>query len=713
MKIKSLFIVLFGLAASGASASDVIRTDIAPGIYRLTIGTPEPFSPYALNGVVPRTEELAKSEPAPLPFDLDAIIMDVGARGCSVAIPLNEKEQLYGFGLQIGSYEQRGLRKRPVVNDYPLNNLGYTHAPQPFYVSTEGYGIIVNTARYTTFYCGSNQLKGTDRTVASSNRIATTTEELYRNRASGNYVFVDIPNTEGVEIFVITGKNIREVVERYNLLSGGGCLPPMWGLGLKYRTKGDFNAGQVKAMADYFRNSRIPCDVLGLEPGWQTAYYSCSYVWNKDRFPDPDGMTKELLEDGFRVNLWEHAYVHPTSPVYASMYDYASDFLVWKGLVPDFTLPEARKAFGDYHGKLADCGISGFKLDECDNSNIATGNSTWGFPDMAAFPSGIDGEQMHQVFGSLYLRTMDSIYRERNLRAYQDYRSSGLFMSSVPATLYSDTYDHEQYIQMVCNSAFGGLLWSPELRESNSEEEFFHRLQTVLLSAQAVVNSWYLQNPPWLQYDRDKNNNGEMLPHAAELETATRKLVEMRMSLIPYLYSAFRQYYLQGTPPFRPLVMDYPEDGAVQSIDDQYLIGESLLAAPLYGSGDSRKVYFPQGRWYNLYTDECYEGGQTYEISTPYDQLPVYVKENTILPLAEPVQHVSDDTVFRITCRIYGTPVEAVSLFEDDGVSYDFEHGAYNRVLLDLKGRKGIVRRDGNYKPRRYEIIDWKFYRNK
>ena len=106
---------------------------------------------------------------------------------------------------------------------------------------------------------------------------------------------------------------------------------------------------------------------------------------------------------------------------------------------------------------------------------------------------------------------MDSIYREKNTRTYQDYRSSGMFMSSRNAVLYSDTYDPKEYIQALCNSAFGGLLWCPEVREAHSAEDFFHRLQTVILSPQAMVNAWYLQYAPWLQFDRGKNERGEFL----------------------------------------------------------------------------------------------------------------------------------------------------------------------------------------------------------
>ncbi|RHJ92108.1 TIM-barrel domain-containing protein [Parabacteroides bouchesdurhonensis] len=711
MRIVNLLLLFLFVSCSLLSAS-VTKKEIAPGVYVLSLGEKEQFTPFELFAAPFDNEKMAQIDCKKLPFALEDIILNKNERGCSIAIPLSDNEQLYGFGLQIGSFKQRGLKKRPLVNDYPLNNLGYTHAPQPFYVSTGGYGILINTPRYTTFHCGSNQLKAKQNAADIKQKEGTTNvEELYKSEERGNYVFVDIPNAEGIEVFVIEGAGIKEVIQRYNLLSGGGCLPPMWGLGLKYRVERDFNEKQVNDMADYFRKNQIPCDVFGLEPGWQTAAYSCSYIWNKDRFPEPAKMMSTLKEKGLRINLWEHAYVHPTSPIHTDIYDYSGDFLVWNGLVPDFTLPEARKVFGDYHSRLIEQGVSGFKLDECDNSNIGSGEATWGFPDMSVFPSGLDGERMHQLFGSLYLKTMDKLYKEKNQRAYQDYRSSGLFMSSVPASLYSDIYGHKDYIQMICNSSFGGLLWSPELRESASKEELFHRLQTVLLSAQALVNAWYLQNPPWLQYDKEKNNKGEFLADAREMEQITKTLVDMRMALIPYLYSAFNRYRQEGIPPFRPLVMDFQNDKKVEDIDDQYMIGDCLMAAPLYTEGNARQVYFPAGTtWYNFYTNEVYEGGREYTIENKLSELPLYVKSGSILPLAEPVQYITPETVFHITCNVYGKNPAPFTLFEDDGETYNYQNGEFNRLILKVeKNGKGKADRKGNFKGKRFSIDKWTF----
>jgi alpha-D-xyloside xylohydrolase len=691
-----------------ARAEEVKVEELASGVYKLSLGPAEKFTPLAFSERPPLTAVIDKMGKGALPFAISDIIINKNERGCSVAVPLKGSEQLYGFGLQTDTFQQQGMKRRPLVNDIASGMLGYSHAPQTFYVSTAGYGILVNTAHYTTFHCGSNQLQGAKAKRADDQDIKTNTADLYRSRGGGSYVFADIPNCQGIEVLVITGNNIKNVVEKYNLLSGGGCLPPLWGLGIKYRVKGDFKDAQVLAMSEYFRDKKIPCDVLGLEPGWQTKAYSCSYVWS-ERFPKPDEMLAKLKERGFRLNLWEHAYVHSSSPIFNELSPHAGNFLVWGGLVPDFITPEARKIFSDYHQKLLSQGVSGFKLDECDNSNIAKGKDTWGFPDMSIFPSGIDGERMHQLFGSLYARTLDNLYRKNNLRTYQDYRSSTMFTSAIPAVLYSDMYNHEDYIRMISNSGFGGLLWSPELRESASEEEMFHRLQTVLLSSQALVNSWYLKNPPWLQFNKDKNNADQFLANKDEMENQVRALANARMSLIPYLYASFNTYRTKGTPPFRALVMDYPADPNVFAISDQYLIGDNLMAAPLHRKGNKRQVYFPDGTWYNFNSNERYEGGKTYEIETKLSELPLYVKAGSILPLAAPVQHVADDTVFALHCRVYGGQARDFILIEDDGVSYDYEKGRCNEVTLSIVNGQGRLTRNGGFQTARYTTSDWSF----
>jgi len=712
MKASIYLLLLFLCFTTALTAqSGVSVATVAPGVIKLTLGKPDAFTPYNFCTEKPRVNEMKEVAMKDLPFALKDVKVEVNERGVQVRIPLKNDEQLYGFGMQIGSFEQRGLRKRPVVNDHPVSDIGFSHAPQPFYVSTAGYGVLINTSRYATFLCGSNQelIQQVAQTI-NKDSLKFTPEELYAQQSPKSAsVWVDIPNAKGVEIFFFQGTTLKESVQRYNLFSGGGALPPLWGLGIKYRTKGDFTQEGVLKMASYFRSHNIPCDVFGLEPGWHSNAYSCSYVWS-DKFPHPQAMIDSLKGMNLRLNLWEHAYVNPRAPFYSDLKNLSGNFLVWRGLVPDFVDPKAAKIFADYHEKnLVDKGIASFKLDECDNSDITQGKATWSFPDLTKFPSGIDGEQMHQVFGTLYAKTLFNIYKKKNQRTYFDYRSSNVFTSSLPAVLYSDIYGHNDYISMISTASFGGLLWSPELRDSKNEIDFVRRLQTMLLAPQSVVDAWFLKNTPWFQLDRKLNNEDVRYEGGGKLEVLVRSLFNERMSFIPYLYSAFYDYYEKGTPPFRPLVMDYPTDEKVRAISNQFMIGPNMMAAPTTMDSDSRTVYFPEGLWYDYYTKQQYEGPNSYQLSIAMDKLPLFVKTRSIIPVATPVNFVDDKTVFDISCKVFGSGTVDFTLFEDDGTTFDFQKGIGNIISLHAANGKGSVNRKGRYKGKRYQIKNWEF----
>lgn len=301
------------------------------------------------------------------------------------------------------------------------------------------------------------------------------------------------------------------------------------------------------------------------------------------------------------------------------------------------------------------------------------------------------------------------MFKDENQRTYLDVRASNAFASPYPAALYSDMYDHKDYIEMISNSGFSGLLWSPEVRESNSFKELIMRSQTAVLSAQALFNSWYLQYPPWLQFDRGKNNDGELLEDVEANEKIIKKLFDFRMSLIPYLYNAFHEYQSKGVPPFRAMIVDYPDDENLYNLADQYMIGESLLAAPFSGNEESRKVYLPEGTWYDFNTYEKFMGGKEYEIKFKYDELPLFVKDGTILPLAKPVNFVDANTRFDLTCYVFGKNATPAYLFEDDGVTLNHQKGDFNKIALTLKKNIVDLKRTGNSKHRRYNVINTVF----
>jgi alpha-D-xyloside xylohydrolase len=684
---------------------------VAPGIWKITYGTPEKHLPAEFKEK-PSTDSLKKlpAVQAP-PFNLQAIHFSQLPSGVLAEMKVDSSERFYGFGLQINSFEQSGMRREIRTNSWPVGNVGFSHAPMPFYVSSKGYGVLVNTSRYTVFYMASKgKLKGEVRREngESNKNINLSTVTLYGKKySSADEVSILTEGTKGVEIYVFEGPSMMDVMRRYNLFSGGGALPPMWGLGFEYRNKASFTDQQVLHLAAYFRSNNIPCDMFGLEPGWQSASYSCSFKWNKENFPHPDSFVDKINSQGFKINLWEHAYTNPASPIFNALVPYSCNYTVWAGAVPDFVLPQTRKIFGGYHeNNFVKKGIAAFKLDECDAANYANADREWSFPDIAKFPSGLDGIQMRQLFGYLYQKTMLGLYRKNNKRTLFDVRASYLFASPFSSVLYSDMYDLHDYVRMIVNSGFAGINWSPELRETSSDAELIRRMQTTLMSSHMVANCWYLDLPPWLQYNTGKNVKHELLPNARQLEATAKNLIDLRMSLLPYLYSAFAEYHFNGTPPFRALVLDYPTDSNVWRIDDEYMMGNSILCAPFIDSSFVRTVYFPKGTWYDFNNNKTYEGGKSYVVNMSLDQIPMFVKANTVLPLADRVGFVTPATVFNIRCRIYGNQPQPCRLFADNTFNFDYEKGAYNWITVSANGSKITATTKGNYKSKLYNIDD-------
>jgi alpha-D-xyloside xylohydrolase len=332
----------------------------------------------------------------------------------------------------------------------------------------------------------------------------------------------------------------------------------------------------------------------------------------------------------------------------------------------------------------------------------------WSFPEASVFPSGLDGEQMHSLFGLLYQQTMLEPFRRHDLRTWGFVRNSQALAAPLPYVIYSDSYDHRCFVRGLVNQGFSGLLWVPEVRHADTVEDLYRRLETVVFSPQALINCWYMKNPPWQQIDREKNNRGELMPNHEEVTAAVRKILELRMAFVPYLYSAFNEYHLNGTPPIRALILDWPNDPKVRNIDDQYMFGSSVMVAPMFSGQDKRQIYLPQGEWYDFWTRQKYAGCQTINATNDQQQIPLFIKGGSLIPLAEPVEHIGTDTCFKITISPFGSKPADFVLYEDDGVSDAFEDGQQTQFRLHWDEKNPSVERTGEYSgATRYQIVKW------
>jgi alpha-D-xyloside xylohydrolase len=542
-----------------------------------------------------------------------------------------------------------------------VGKTGASHGPVSFYLSTKGYGVYVDTARVAVVDVA--RLTPNQAVAASEDGSAspkTSEADLYAARGARGRteVVFDLPgDSSGVDVYVFGGPTMREAVQRYNLFSGGGAVPPLWGLGLKYRTFTRADQAQVLKTARALRAMKIPCDMIGLEPGWQSHAYSCSLAWSKERFPDPAGMIQELQQTGFKPNLWEHAYIHPSSPVFGPLKSHAGDFLVWGGLVVDFPNADASQIFASYHDReLVAKGILGFKGDECDKQP-PTDDTPFNFPYCSIFPSGIDGDQMTQLYGYYYQRALFQPFKTHNLRTWSDVRATTALAAPLPFNLYSDAYTFDEYLRQLVNASFTGLLWSPEVRDAASLDELLNRVAMSAFAPQMCLNLWFMPHPVWEQYDRARNEAGQLLPDAEQqaLTERLRSIVNQRYALLPYLYTGFQRYHNEGLPPVRSLLLEFPTDKQLRAMDNAFMFGDSLLAAPFLSAAASRQVVLPGGtNWYELKTQQWHAGGSTVTVTGSPGEMPLFVRENSLLPLAEPVQQVGRDTVFKITVKAFG-----------------------------------------------------------
>ena len=704
---KFLILEVFALTtvlipSRAADLSDLKTVDswqqIANGIWRASLGDMDGELRYSQFAAAPPKEDALKELSAQkFPFAPGEITHLVTRDGkVMVRIPTAADEKLYGFGLQLDGIKKS--RKVMTLNvDHWSKGGGRTHAPAPFYISSKGYGVFFNTARFLKIYNQVGNRKDSRRNPPEVDRNPPSDEKQpgpWQALPQGNAVEAQM-NGRGLEVVVFSGDSMLDVVCRYNLFNGGGALPPLWGLGFWHRVHARFNADQIRSEAKQFEDNDFPLDVIGLEPGWMSKSYPCTFEWQRKRFPDPEGFTRELLDKGIRLNLWENPYISKQSRIYQQMYPLSGSHLVWLGIVPDYTLPAARRILTEqHHQDHIGIGISGYKIDEVD------GYDFWLWPDHATFPSGTPGEAMRQSYGLLMQDMLfKDLFKKRNVRTYGLVRASNGAASGYPFVIYSDAYDHSEYITGLSTASLCGILWTPEARSAGSGREWLNRMQTVCFSPMALLNAWSSGKKPWSY---------------GEVTGPVRDVIKLRMRLLPYVYSAFADYHFKGIPPIRAMILedgfgelqgqivngetDSETDpyamGQVIENTDQFMFGPSIMVAPFYESqAISRKVQLPAGTWYDFYSGEAVGGGKTITVTAEGldDRIPLFVREGALIPmLTEAVNRTEEAYGHPLELRFYGKADGRYSLYEDDGRTFDYEKGRHRtRRLTVRKDRTG------------------------
>jgi alpha-glucosidase (family GH31 glycosyl hydrolase) len=362
--MRKNFLIVFSIFTSLlVNAQKLKWTQVAPGVWKGIIGTPENYDLIKASGAKPDTAAIRKLGKATFPLNTAGVNGLIRDGRTNLRFPLEKDEQLYGFGLNFQTVHQRGKILQLHVDHYGGKDNGRTHAPTPFYVSSNGYGVFINSARYITVYAGTGVRKDSEHPPVEKDR---NTDKSWSSRPYSDAVEILVP-AAGVEVYVFAGPTPLDAVRRFNLFNGGGVLPPRWGLGFTQRVKSLYTAEDVKKEADAFKEKGFPLDFIGLEPGWQSKAYPGTFEWDKKRYPEPAKFVKEMQEKGIRLNLWINPYVSKDAVFYKRIAPFTASHTVWVGAVPDFNTKEARSIFFDQlKVNQVDIGVSGYKIDEVD-----------------------------------------------------------------------------------------------------------------------------------------------------------------------------------------------------------------------------------------------------------------------------------------------------------------------------------------------------------
>jgi alpha-D-xyloside xylohydrolase len=706
MKLKKIVSLLIVLALSQITiAQSISWTEVAAGVWKGVVGKPEAYDLLKAAGAKPNKAALSEIGPANFPLPKQDISGKISDGKTYLSFPLDKNEQLFGFGLNFQTVYQRGKILQLHVDNFAGKDNGRTHAPTPFYVSSNGYGVFINAARYITVYAGTAVKRDSKHPPKVQDRNS---DKTWTSRPYSDAVEILVP-APGTEVYVFAGPTMLDAVRRYNLFNGGGPLPPRWGLGFTQRVQRLFTADMVKKEAQDFEEKGYPLDFIGLEPGWQSKSYPCTFEWDSARFPHPQKFVQDMLQKNIRLNLWTNPYVSPEASIYKSIKPFTGSHTVWVGAVPDLTMPQARKIFfGQLKKSGVDIGISGYKFDEVD------GGDQYLWPDVATFPSRHSAEQMRQTYGLLMMRYSTEMYHQINKRTYGLVRANNGGGVSFPYVIYNDYYNHKDFITALINSGFAGVLWTPEVRASKTAEEWLRRFQSNVFSPLAMINAWSSGTKPW------------SFPEVAE---QVKYFALLRMQMMPYWYTAFANYHFKGIPPFRAMNLEPGftmevkkekantnleenpyEEASLKEIKDQYMAGEYLLVAPMFTGETSRKVILPKGKWYDFYTGKFAGDGEVITVTPGLDKIPVYVKDGGIIPMMPPWLHAPKaGEKVDLEIRYYGEKPGKYELYDDDGETFDYEKGAYSWREIRVENRKGTISDPVKGKPNTIKNITWKF----
>ncbi len=544
---------------------------------------------------------------------------------------------------------------------------------------------------------------------------------------------------KAIDYYVVLGDNKDDLVSGYRTLTGKAVLLPKWAYGFwqsreRYKTQDEI----IENLKEY-RERKIPIDNIVLDWSYWPADAWGSHDFDSEFFPDPKGLVDAVhdLNAQIMISVWPKFY--PTTEHYKELnakgYMFNKNIeqknLDWIGegylnTFYDAFAPEARDIFWrQLHEKINVLGFDAWWLDAVEPDIHSNLSFTHRKDLMTPNHLGTGAE----YFNAYALPHAESVYQgdreaDPDQRVFILTRSGfGGIQRTASAVWSGDIVSRwsnlkEQIAAGIGIGISGMPNWTFDIGGFTPEDRYRHgdkkEVGPVGDMDPKQVDEWQELNTRWYQFGafaplyraHGQNPYREIFNIADEGTPTYESLVwytELRYRLMPYIYTEAGDMYHKDDTLMRGLVMDFADDPKVADIADQYMFGPALLVNPVSEfKARSRELYLPAGSdWFDLYSGKRFSGGKTLHADAPYSRIPVFVKSGSIVPTGVALQHVYDKPNAPITLNVFVGEDGSYELYEDDGKTYNYEHGEWSRIPFTYNHKKGTLTigdRQGAYK---------------
>ena len=514
-------------------------------------------------------------------------------------------ECIYGFGEKFTPFVKNGQNVEIWNSDGgTCTDQGYKNIP--FYISSKSYGVLVNSSDKVSFEVMSDTVSRVTFTVPG--------EEL--------------------EYFVIGGENLEDVLKNYTNLTGKPALPPAYSFGLWLSTSFTTNYDEetINSFIDGMADRDIPLQVFHFDCFWMKEFEWCNFEWDTRQFPNPPAMLKRLHDKGLEVCVWINSYIGQRSKLFdigkekgyfiKNLDDsvFQTDFWQPAMAIVDFTNPEACDWYKGLLKQLFEMGVNNIKTDFGER-----------IPTKCKYYNGMDPVKMHNYYTYLYnkcvFEALEEFYGKDKACLFA--RSATVGGQKFPVHWGGDCY--AEYSAMaetvrgglsLCSTGFGFFSHDIGGFEATAPADVYKRWCAFgLMSTHSRLHGSSSYRVPW-NFDEESCD-------------VLRFYTKLKGRLMPYLWAQAIKTHEVGVPMMRSMVIAFSNDPACKYLDAQYMLGDNLLIAPVMNEEGIAEFYVPEGTWFDIITNDVYEGGRYYTRTCNYFEMPILARPNSIITLGE------------------------------------------------------------------------------